>query len=80
MNLVDQLRLLGFTMIGNIKNIKILFEFKEVRKKMTLVRKEINRCILDDLIEAIKKDLEGKHNKNPEKWVKDILINGWEYE
>lgn len=80
MNLDDQLRLLGFTLVGNIKDIRILFEFKEVKKKMTLVRKEINNWILDDLIEAIQKDLESKHNKNPEKWVQELLINGWQDE
>ena len=73
--------LLGFIIIGNrIPYMVFSSDYnlkKECDNNMKLVKSEIENCIIADLLEAIKNDLEGKkNNRNPEKWVREMLLEG----
>ncbi len=74
----DNMRLLGYTIIGNPMNSIMIYNFKlpenEVNE-MKLIRKEIQNCIKDDLIEACEEDI-GRHNKNGLKWLKTLVREG----
>lgn len=76
--LYRNLELLGFTIIGNIKPYffdRPNYKLDEVNNDLFL-RIEIERLIIEDLIEAIENDLEEGDNYNPIKWVREMVKEG----
>ena len=78
---VRNLELLGFVVIGNVRNYLLNNPFQDYKSNREVnielfINSEIIECIIDDLLEAIENDLEEGDNCNPVKWVKEMMERG----
>lgn len=72
MNWFENMELLGFKVFGKGN----LFIYQNYKNEVitTIYEKTIQDCIINDIIEACKEDLESKqNNKNIEKIIKEIV-------
>lgn len=70
------MKLLGFQIIGAGK-LTIIYNSKMKVKKKTYFEKTLQDCIINDIIEACKEDLESKQNNcKIEKIIREIIVRG----